>query len=181
MLVTKSCLTLCDPMDCSLPGSSVHGDSLAGIMEWVAIPFTRGSSWYRIELRSPALQVDSLPSEPSGKPMEESGKYKICRTSRLESQGRSDVAAWVWIQNLSRIPSSLKVKVTQSCLTLCDPIDYKAHGILQARILEWVAFLFSGDLPDPWIKPRSPALQAASLPTELSGKPLFFEDLHFSS
>ena len=40
MLVTKSCLTLCDPMDCSLPGSSVHGDSLAGIMEWVAIPFT---------------------------------------------------------------------------------------------------------------------------------------------
>ena len=37
----------------------------------------------------------------------------------------------------------LKVKVTQSCLTLCDPMDYTVHGILQARILEWVAFCIS--------------------------------------
>ena len=37
----------------------------------------------------------------------------------------------------------LKVKVAQSCPTLCDPIDYMVHGILQARILEWVAFPFS--------------------------------------
>ena len=37
----------------------------------------------------------------------------------------------------------LKVKVTQSCLTLCDPMDHTVHGILQARILEWVAFSFS--------------------------------------
>ena len=36
-----------------------------------------------------------------------------------------------------------KVKVTQSCLTLCDPMDYIVHGILQARVLEWVAFPFS--------------------------------------
>ena len=35
------------------------------------------------------------------------------------------------------------VKVTQSCLTLCNPMDYTAHGILQARILDWVAFPFS--------------------------------------
>ena len=35
------------------------------------------------------------------------------------------------------------VKVTQSCLTLCNPVDYTVHGILQARILEWVAFPFS--------------------------------------
>ena len=38
---------------------------------------------------------------------------------------------------------TLKVKVAQSCPTLCDPTDYTAHGILQARILEWVAFPFS--------------------------------------
>ena len=38
---------------------------------------------------------------------------------------------------------SLKVKVAQSCLTLCNPMDYTAHGILQARILEWVAYPFS--------------------------------------
>ena len=35
----------CDPMDCSLPGSSVHGILQAGILEWVAISFSRGSSW----------------------------------------------------------------------------------------------------------------------------------------
>ena len=35
---------LCDPMDCSLPGSSVHGSSQARILEWVAVPFSRGSS-----------------------------------------------------------------------------------------------------------------------------------------
>ena len=36
-----------------------------------------------------------------------------------------------------------EVEVTQSCPTLCDPMDYSVHGILQARILEWEAFLFS--------------------------------------
>ena len=39
--------------------------------------------------------------------------------------------------------SEVKVKVAQSCLTLCIPMDYTVHGILQARILEWVAFPFS--------------------------------------
>ena len=40
----KSCLTLCDPTDCSPPGSSVHGILQARILEWVAISFSRGSS-----------------------------------------------------------------------------------------------------------------------------------------
>ena len=51
-------------------------------------------------------------------------------------------------------------------------MDYTVHGILQARILEWVAFPFPADLPDPGIKPGSPALQVDSLPTELPGKSL---------
>ena len=42
--VAQLCLTLCNPMDCSLPGSSVCGILLARILEWVAIPFSRGSS-----------------------------------------------------------------------------------------------------------------------------------------
>ena len=46
-LVAKSCLTLCSPMDCSLPGSSVHGILQARIPEWVAISFSRGSSQFR--------------------------------------------------------------------------------------------------------------------------------------
>ena len=40
----QSCLTLCDPMDCSLPGSSVREILLARILEWVAIPFAKGSA-----------------------------------------------------------------------------------------------------------------------------------------
>ena len=44
VLVTQSCLTLHDPMDCSRPGSSVHGILQARIMEWVVISSSRGSS-----------------------------------------------------------------------------------------------------------------------------------------
>ena len=65
--------------------------------------------------------------------------------------------------------------IAKSCLTLCDPMDSSlpgssVHGISQARMLDWVVS-FSGDLPHPGIKPRSPALQAVSLPTEPPGKP----------
>ena len=115
MLVTQWCLTLCDLMDCSPPGSSVHGISQAEILEWVAISFSNAWKWKvrvkllsrvqllatpwtaayqaplslgfsrreywsglpfpspgdlpdpEIELRTPALQADSLPSEPPGK------------------------------------------------------------------------------------------------------------------
>ena len=46
-LVTQSCPTLCNPMDCRLPGSSIHGIFLARVLEWVAISFSRGSSQTR--------------------------------------------------------------------------------------------------------------------------------------
>ena len=51
-----------------------------------------------------------------------------------------------------------EVKVTKSYLTLCNPIDYTVHGILQARILEWVAYPLPENLPNPGIEPGSPAL-----------------------
>ena len=66
--VTRSCPTLCDSMDCSLPVSSVHGILPTRILEWVAIPFSRVLSDPGTESRSTALQTDSLPSEPPGKP-----------------------------------------------------------------------------------------------------------------
>ena len=74
--------------------------------------------------------------------------------------------------------------VSQLCPTLCSSTDCNppgssVHGILQARILEWVAVLFfrgsSQDLPNPGVKPRSLTLQADSLPFELTGKPIFFQ------
>ena len=61
--------------------------------------------------------------------------------------------------------------VAPSCLMLCNPMDYGVHGILQARILEGEPFPSPGDLPNPGIEPRSPTLQADSLPTEPPGKP----------
>ena len=71
----------------------------------------------------------------------------------------------------------MKVKVTQSCPTLCDPMDYTAHGILQARILEWVAFPFSRGSPNPGIKPVSLALQTNSLPSEPPGEPTYTNNM----
>ena len=47
------------------------------------------------------------------------------------------------------VAGKVKVKVAQLCLTLCGPMDYTAHGVLQARILEWVAFPFSKGSPQP--------------------------------
>ena len=54
--VTQSCPTLCDPVDCSPPGSSVREILQARILEWLAVPISRGSS----QPRFPALQEDSL-------------------------------------------------------------------------------------------------------------------------
>ena len=67
----QSCLTLCDPLDCSSLDSSVHGILQAKVVEWVAIFSSRGSSWPRDQTLTSYLlqwQVDSLPLVPPGKP-----------------------------------------------------------------------------------------------------------------
>ena len=61
------CLTLCNPMHCSLSGSSVNGILQARILKWVAMPSSRGSSQPRDRPVSPALQTNFLPSEPPRK------------------------------------------------------------------------------------------------------------------
>ena len=66
--------------------------------------------------------------------------------------------------------------VARSCPTLCNPMDCSppgssVHGILQARILEWLPCLPPWDIPSPGIKSASPALQVGSLSTEPPGKP----------
>ena len=65
---------------------------------------------------------------------------------------------------MTRAETEVKVKVAQSCPTLCDPMDYTVHGILQARILEWVTVPFSRVSSQPKDRTRSPTLQADSLP-----------------
>ena len=68
MLSRSGCLTPCDPMDCSPPGFSVHGILQARILQWVAMPSSRGYSQPRDQTQVPTLQVDSSLSEPPGKP-----------------------------------------------------------------------------------------------------------------
>ena len=69
VLVAQSCQTLCNPMDCSPPGSSVHWILQARIVEQVAILFSRGSSWPRDQTGVFCLAGNSLLAEPA------SGKY----------------------------------------------------------------------------------------------------------
>ena len=69
--------------------------------------------------------------------------------------------------------------VTKSCLILVTPMDcsppgFSVHGIFQARILEWVAILFSRHLPDPGMEPTSPAWQAESLLLRHQGNSFYF-------
>ena len=87
-----------------------------------------------IEPRSLALQADTLPSEPPGKAV-----VDISLSMRIITSSCISVAA---------NGIGMKVLVTQSCPTLCNPRDCNlsgslVHGILQARILEWVAIRFS--------------------------------------
>ena len=107
-------------MDWSLPGSSVHGIPQARILEWVAMPSSRGSTWPRDQARPPTLPADFLLSEPR----------EVVRVKCFNS---------IWL----RYATSL-----QLCPTMCDPRDGRPPGpaiprILQARKLEWLAISFS--------------------------------------
>ena len=74
------------------------------------------------------------------------------------------------ICSIEKVKSSLKVKVTQSCLTLCDPMDYTMEF---SRPEYWSGYPVPspGDLANPGIEPRLPALRADSLSAEPQGKP----------
>ena len=135
VLVAQSCPTLCDPMDCSPPDSSVHGDSpgknigVGGHALLQGIFPTQGTNPSLLFLLH--WQVGSLPLAPPGKP---SCKGEVCMHVHAD--------------------------LLQSCPALCDPLDCNprgssVHGFLQARILEWVAISFSRDLSHPGIKPVS--------------------------
>ena len=77
-----------------------------------------------------------------------------------------------WGTRAVPISWKLKAKVAQSCPTLWDPMDCTVHGILQARIAEWVAFPFSRGSSQP----RCPSLQADSSPVSHEGKPCLAEE-----
>ena len=176
--VTQSCLTVCNPMNCSPPDSSVHGILQARIMEWVAISFCKGFSTQRLKLHPLHWQEDSLTLSHQRSPTDEKEEEKIynhiewkrgkkhgirerkagCKELCLREKstvGTQD--SWAECQLQIRAVKQRKAhvwtiwseKVAQLCPTLCDPIDYIVREILQARILEWVAFPFSRGSSQP--------------------------------
>ena len=136
-LFAQSCLTLCDPMDCSPPppGSSVHGILQGRIMEWVACPSPADLCNPGIERRSPALQADSSLSEPPGKP--KNTGVVVYPFSRGSSQPKNQTG----ISCIAgRFFTSQANRETQK---------YSVHRILQARILECDAMPFSRGSSQP--------------------------------
>ena len=139
--VAQSCLTLCFPMDCNLPCSSIHGIFQARVLEWVAISFSRGS--FRPRDRT---QVSYI----VGRHFTVWGTREDSYICVAESLCCSEIITALFVIWLC-------VWVSQLCLTLCDPMDcslsdFSSHGILQARVLEWFAISFSrgSSWPKDW-------------------------------
>ena len=130
MLSGFSCVWLCDPMNYSLPGFSVHEILQTRILEWVAIPFSRGSSWPRDQTHismSPALAGGLFTTSAPWEALWNHKKRKWKSFSSLQ----------LWDLMDCSLPGS------------------SVHGILQARILKWVAIRFSRGSSQTGIKPRS--------------------------
>ena len=93
--VALSCPALCDHMDCSLPGSSIHGIFQARVLEWIAFPSPGDLPNPGIEPRSPALQADALLSEPPGKPNENPCLLNQLKTQIIISVPQNVVRMWM--------------------------------------------------------------------------------------
>ena len=114
MLVAKSCPTLCNPMDCRPPGSSVQGILQARILEWVAISFSRGSSPPR-DRTSVSYIADSL---PPGKPSL-SKDANNSNSLRVLLQSLNKIVYLSTVQHLAIEKAQLNTCLTtKSCLTL---------------------------------------------------------------
>ena len=124
----QSCPTLYNPMDCSPPGSSVHGILQARILEWVDMPSSRGSSWPRDQTRVSCIAGKFFTTELPGKPM------YMCMCVCLY------IYVYVYIMEYFSYCCCLVLK---SCLTLCNTMGCSLPGISQERILVWVATSFS--------------------------------------
>ena len=143
VLCSKSlqlCLTLCDPMDCSLQSYSVHGILQARLLEWVVIPFSRGSA----RLRDQTLSLISLAL--AGRFFTTSAAWEA-QDWRIITLKCCDSFCHTAMQIRHKY-AAVAAKSLQSCPTLCDPRDSSppgspVPGVLQARTLEWVAISFS--------------------------------------
>ena len=114
----------------------------------------------RIEPKSPVLGGEFFTTEPPGKALGRDifafrclkrGLVMTCleKYAFVESLKFKNMGIYFRLIKARNFHFKVKVKVTRSCPTLCNPMDYTVHGILQARILEWVAFPFSRGSSQP--------------------------------
>ena len=139
VLIAQSCLTLCDSMDHSPPGPSVHAVLQIRILEWVTIPFSRGSAQPRDETCVSFLADRLFTIEPPGKPH---SCIKLILTIPL------NINDHVFDGGL----------VTKSCLTLVTPWTTVCKaplsmGFSRQEYCSGQPFPSPGDLPNPGIKP----------------------------
>ena len=108
---------MCDPVDCSLPGSSVYGILQARILEWVLYPPPGDIPNPGINLRSPTLQMDSLQSVPSGKPKNtEVSSLSLLQRIFLTHQSNQGLLHCRWIlYQLSYQFSSVRWNLSETC------------------------------------------------------------------
>ena len=150
--------TLCNPMDYSLPGSSVHGISQARTLELVAISFSRRSSWPRdwtqVSCTDRWILYCWATRETQRNisffhcPQFLTWLFDIQRILKTEILWQAHMVAKLGLNCF------LCYSLNQSCPNFCDPIDCSppgssVHGVLQARILEWVAIPFSRESSQP--------------------------------
>ena len=118
------------------------------------------------------------PYFPSGHPFSYCCVVHVCLSFLLECKFSKDKAVVLECSRPSHYTGIcyVKVKVAQSCPPLCDPTDYVVHGILQARILEWVAFPFSrGIFPTQGLNPGLPHCRRILYQMSHKGRPRILE------
>ena len=118
-----SCSVMCDsfnPMDCSLPGSSVHGIFQARVLKWVAVSFSRGSSRPRDWTWVSYITGRCFTLWATGKPKKE---WAIPNCMVMPAMTRL-VDCCLQERHYLNETWSCFCSITNSCLTLCDPMDY---------------------------------------------------------
>ena len=149
-------------MDCSLPDSSVHATSQARIPSGLPFPSPGDFTNPAIKPRSPALQADSLPSEPPGGNKNSGRRYY---RYQLQSQDVRTTIVMRTIIVMERIFLQFSHSVAQSCPTLCDPMDCSMPGFPVYHQLPELAQIHVSDAIQPTHHLLSPSPPGSIFPS----------------